>query len=460
MIAAPESGSGKTLVTCGLLRLLQRYGFQPAAFKCGPDYIDPMFHRKVLGVPSENLDTFFSPDGAVRDVLLRSVQEVSADIAVIEGVMGYYDGTGASGLEASSFDLAKQTDTPVILVVNARGMARSIVPLLQGFAAYEAPEGKIRGVILNCVSGNMAARMKQWIEEETDLRVAGYLPRDSRVSWGSRHLGLLQPEELKDLDRQMELLADTLEETVDLKELLDIAGEKDRKRAGQKKSTASGDGCAEDPVIAVARDEAFSFYYEDNLRLLKEAGARIVFFSPLHDTCLPEADGFLIGGGYPELHAEMLASNLSMKEAIRTRAEEGIPILAECGGFMYLQEYLEIPETEEKEAAPGLFRMCGVLPGTCRRADRLVRFGYLELTGNNAGYLSEGHRIRGHEFHYYDSTDNGAACRAVKPGKASAWECMTVRGNIMAGFPHLYYRSDPAFAVSFVQRCREYRKRK
>jgi cobyrinic acid a,c-diamide synthase len=479
MIAAPGSGSGKTLITCGLLRLLKRHGLRPAAFKCGPDYIDPMFHRKVLGIPSGNLDMFFSPGDAVKDVFRGALRRHPADIAVIEGVMGYFDGAGASGMEASSFDLAKRTDTPVILVVRAKGMARSIVPLLKGLADYEGPGGKIRGVILNCVTKSTAARMKQWIEEETKLRVAGYLPQDSALSWDSRHLGLLQPEELKDLDGQLDRLADLMEETIDTEVLLSIAGAEGRRAPEGQMPEDAGQSAGvyaameeDSPVIAVARDEAFSFYYEENLEVLRECGARIEFFSPLYDSDLPEADGLLIGGGYPELHAAELEANTAMREQIRAKAAEGMPVLAECGGFMYLQEYLEVPgageEAGKREAAGGRFRMCGVLPGSCRKTDRLVRFGYAELSGKtqdtgkttDAGYLPAGHRIRGHEFHYYDSTDNGDACLASKPGNTSTWDCMTVHGNVMAGFPHLWYRSDPAFAAAFVERCRERRKGK
>ena len=354
-------------------------------------------------------------------------------------------------------------------------MARSIVPLLKGYADYEGPGGKIRGVILNCVTKGTAARMKQWIEEETELRVAGYLPQDSALSWDSRHLGLLQPEELKDLDGQLERLADLMEETIDTEVLLSIAGAEGRRApGGQMQEGLKTEKQIPEAVIAVARDEAFSFYYEENLEVLRECGAEIVFFSPLHDSELPEADGLLIGGGYPELHAAELEANTAMREQIRAKAAEGMPVLAECGGFMYLQEYLEVPgagegeEARKREAAGGRFRMCGVLTGTCRKADRLVRFGYLELTGKtqntgktpDAGYLPAGHRIRGHEFHYYDSTDNGDACMASKPGNISNWDCMTVQGNIMAGFPHLWYRSDPAFAAAFVERCRERQKGK
>ena len=526
MLAAPSSGSGKTMVTCGLLRLLQRKNLRPAAFKCGPDYIDPMFHRQVLGIPSRSLDTFFSPadspvsGNTAKETMARACRRCGADIAVIEGVMGYYDGTGVSGTEASSCQLARQTETPVVLVVNARGMSRSISPMLKGFADYEKENPRIRGVILNRISSSMFPLMKKWIEEDTDLKVIGYVPNDNTLSWGSRHLGLLQPEEVADLQDQINHLADVLEKTIDIDALLQLAGtapaleiptdslrdgsagaftldESSRVEAvnAPARDEISGTEAANAPArndqtdcprIAVARDEAFSFYYEDNLELLQEMGAELVFFSPVHDRTIPRADGLLLGGGYPELHAKALADNETMKEQIRELASEGMPILAECGGFMYLQQSLDpgnqvsaagtgqdaddssirqsADASEKETSAKSLYQMCGVLPGSCRMTDRLVRFGYIELekkdgeTGT-AGYLQDGHHIRGHEFHYFDSTENGRECTAWKPGRKRSWDCMVVQGNIMAGFPHLYYRSDPDFAAAFVEKCRQFSKR-
>ena len=463
MIAAPASGSGKTLITCGLLRLLQRRNLRPAAFKCGPDYIDPMFHRQVLGIPSRNLDTFFSPadspvsGNTVRETMVRAVADSKSGISVIEGVMGYFDGTGASGTEASSCNLARQTDTPVILAVSAKGMGRSIVPLLKGFAEYERENGRIRGVILNRVTSGSFAAMKKWIEEDTSLKVVGYVPQDDSLRWESRHLGLIQPSETAGLQEQIDHLADVLTETVDLDALLEIARSAPPMDSCENVKQYASDPSS--PRIAVARDEAFNFYYEDNLEMLQECGARLVFFSPVHDRELPGADGLLIGGGYPELYARDLSENEAMRESIRARAAEGMPILAECGGFMYLQQAMELPG--KKDASKETFPMCGVLPGTCRKTDKLVRFGYIELEKNvteagTAGYLQSGRCIRGHEFHYFDSTDNGEACTAWKPGRQRSWNCMVVRENIMAGFPHLYYRSDPAFAGMFVERCRQF----
>ena len=472
MIAAPGSGSGKTLVTCGLLRLLQRKNLHPAAFKCGPDYIDPMFHRQVLGIPSRNLDTFFSPADSenaantAAATLARAAAKNGAGIAVIEGVMGYFDGTGASGMEASSFDLAQQTDTPVILILNAKGMSRSVVALLRGFTDYEKESRRICGVILNRISPVMFPMMKKWIEEDTDIKVIGYLPQDDSLSWGSRHLGLLQPEELTGLQEQIDHLADTLKNTIDQEALLDLASTappiRTPSESGGKKADPAGEKQVV-PRIAVARDEAFSFYYEDNLEMLQECGAELVFFSPIHDRIFPAADGLLLGGGYPELHAQALAQNEEMKAQICECAAKGMPLLAECGGFMYLQENLVLADrTAGKDGADQkTWKMCGLLPGTCRMTDKLVRFGYLELEkkdgqSGEAGCLKEGHRIRGHEFHYFDSTDNGHACTAHKPGRRRSWDCMVVQDNIMAGFPHLYYRSDPDFAAAFVEKCRQF----
>ena len=472
MIAALGSGSGKTLVTCGLLRLLQRKNLHPAAFKCGPDYIDPMFHRQVLGIPSRNLDTFFSPADSenaantAAATLARAAAKNGAGIAVIEGVMGYFDGTGASGMEASSFDLAQQTDTPVILILNAKGMSRSVVALLRGFTDYEKESRRICGVILNRISPGMFPMMKKWIEEDTDIKVIGYLPQDDSLSWGSRHLGLLQPEELTGLQEQIDHLADTLESTIDQEALLDLASTappiRTPSESGGKKADPAGEKQVV-PRIAVARDEAFSFYYEDNLEMLQECGAELVFFSPIHDRIFPAADGLLLGGGYPELHAQALAQNEEMKAQICECAAKGMPLLAECGGFMYLQENLVLADrTAGKDGADQkTWKMCGLLPGTCRMTDKLVRFGYIELEkkdgqSGEAGCLKEGHRIRGHEFHYFDSTDNGHACTAHKPGRRRSWDCMVVQDNIMAGFPHLYYRSDPDFAAAFVEKCRQF----
>ena len=445
LIAAPCSGSGKTLLTCALLRLLQRKGIRPAAFKCGPDFIDPMFHKKVLGTPSRNLDLYMAGEEGVRRSFAAGC--AGAQIAVIEGVMGYFDGTGLSGMEGSSCHLASVLQAPVLLAADVRGMSRSAAALIKGFADY-GEQKMIRGAFLNRVSPAVADRIGGWLESETGLPVLGSFPVDASLHIESRNLGLIEPDEIQDLLQKIDHAADLLTQTLDLEKLLAAAGSAPALQVGEG-ATAVAD--TSQITIAVAQDEAFSFYYEDNLEILEELGAEIVYFSPLHDEGLPEADGLLIGGGYPELRAQELAANTGMLSSIRRAAERGMPILAECGGFQYLQEELV-------DAEGNAHLMCGVLKGRSRMTKKLVRFGYVEVSGEGL-YFGTGRAIRGHEFHYSDSTDNGNACKAVKPGGRS-WDCMVVQGRIAAGYPHLYYRSDPAFAEAFVRECRKFRQEK
>ena len=486
LIAAPGSGSGKTLLTCALLRLLGRKGIRAAAYKCGPDFIDPMFHKKVLGTPSRNLDLYLAGEDGVRRSFAAGCEGTrrsfaaggedvrrsfaagceGAQIAVIEGVMGYFDGTGASGMEGSSYHLASVLQAPVLLAADVRGMSRSAAALIKGFTDY-GEQKMIRGAFLNRVSPAMANRISGWLESEVGIPVLGSFPADDSLRIESRHLGLVEPDEVPDLLQKIDHAADLLDQTLNLELLLEIAGDAPVLRVEKErlnKSVTAAESAQEDsaavsaredaaakasPVtIAVAEDEAFSFYYEDNLELLEELGAEIVSFSPLHDTSLPEADGLLIGGGYPELRAQELAANTFMISSIRRAAEQGMPILAECGGFQYLQEKLVDSEGIEH-------RMCGVLKGCSRMTNKLVRFGYVEVSGEGS-YFGSGRTIRGHEFHYSDSTNNGNVCRAVKPD-GRAWDCMVVQGRITAGYPHLYYRSDPAFAEAFVAECRKFR---
>ena len=442
MIAAPASGSGKTLFTCALLRLLERKGIRAAAFKCGPDFIDPMFHKKVLGTPSRNLDLYMAGEEGVRRSFAAGC--AGAEIAVIEGVMGYFDGTGASGMEGSSYELATVLQTPVLLTADVRGMSRSAAAMIKGFTDY-GEQKMICGAFLNRTSAVTAERIEGWLAKEAGIPVLGFFPADDELRLESRHLGLVEPEEIPDLQQKIDHAADILEVTLNLEALFMAAG---GAPALQVETGNPEEREGSSVTVAVAQDEAFSFYYEDNLELLEELGAKIVYFSPLHDRELPEADGLLIGGGYPELKAGELAANTGILASIRRAADSGMPILAECGGFQYLQE-----ELVDKEGTA--HRMCGVLKGSSRMTDRLVRFGYVEVSGEGL-YFGTGRTIRGHEFHYSDSTENGSACKAVKPGGKS-WDCMVVQGRIAAGYPHLYYRSCPAFAESFVIECGKFR---
>lgn len=442
MLAATKSGSGKTFLTCGLLRLLQTQGKKVQAFKCGPDYIDPMFHERVLQLPSRNLDTYFT--GRDRTQLIFQAAAKKSDISVIEGVMGYFDGIGLQDDTASSYELACVTQTPVILVVDAAGMGRSVIPLLKGFMTY-GEEHLIRGVILNRISPQLYPRMKQAIEAELPVQVVGYVPKCPEAVWQSRHLGLLLPDEVRDLQAQIDALAGILRESIDLQCLLGLAESAPDPETPDAPEVEPLQGVSamenRRPVrIAVARDAAFCFYYADNLELLEQNGAELVFFSPLADSNLPAADGMLLGGGYPELYGEVLEKNASMRRQIRQAADSGMPILAECGGFMYLQEKMT-------DMSGMTWEMCGALHGESTPTKHLVRFGYLELEKTG---------LRGHEFHYFDSTDNGAADCAVKPGSGRRWNCMVREKGIFAGYPHFYYASDPGFVRDFIRQCADY----
>ena len=456
MLAAPSSGSGKTMITCGILQALMDRGLSPASFKCGPDYIDPMFHTKVIGAKSRNLDTFFTDPKLTRYLFAKTASQ--SGIAVLEGVMGMYDGLGGVSASASSYELAAVTDTPVILVVNAKGMSLSAVPLIQGYIDYQKKLGKqvIRGVILNQTTKMTYQMLKPVIEEQTGTRLYGYVPRLPECAIESRHLGLVLPDEIGGLKQTLGRLGRALEECLDLDGMTALAeeapdyGEEETKMPPQIERFA---GIGNGVRIAVAMDEAFCFYYEDNLELLELLGARIEPFSPLHDGRLPEgAGGLILGGGYPELYAEGLSANKNMISQIRTAVGQNMPYLAECGGFMYLHE--------EMEDMDGIsWPMCGCIKGRSFKTPKLGRFGYITLRAKEEKeqLLLKGEEIRGHEFHYFDSTQPGEDFTAEKPAGRRHWDCIHAGRTSAAGYPHLYYWSNVNFAARFVQSAAEYK---
>ena len=450
MIAAPQSGSGKTLITCALLQALKEKNYYLESFKCGPDYIDPMFHKTVLGISSRNLDPFFTEDSITRMLLAKG--QDSRDLAVIEGVMGLYDGLGGIREEASSYALAKATNTPIILTVNARGMGRSLLALLSGFLQYDTAH-LIKGVILNQTPSSFASVLSKEIEETFHIPVVASFPVRDDVRIESRHLGLVMPYELEDIQSRLKIASQVLCENANIEQILEIAKsapklEYDVKRDIKQKLT-------EKTIrIGVARDEAFCFYYEDNLDLLKSLGAKLIFFSPLHDDTLPkELDGILFGGGYPELYLKELEENESMRNSVKSAIENKMPSLAECGGFMYLHD--TIFDSEKKP-----YKMAGVIHACCMKKERLVRFGYLTLNSKTDSFLQKGETIRGHEFHYYDSEDNGECAIAKKPVGTRSWECVHAGSDHWWGFAHLSYYSNPKFAEKFAEACRSYKTNK
>jgi cobyrinic acid a,c-diamide synthase len=443
MLCATGSGSGKTTITCGILQALINRGLKTAAFKCGPDYIDPMFHSTVIGTKSRNIDTFFSDRNTAR--LLLAQNAASADIAVIEGVMGYYDGI-ANTSTASSFDVASTTDTPAVLIVNCAGMSLSVAALVKGFYNFKVPSW-IQGVILNRISPSMYQQIKECIESTCPVKVYGYLPKVPDLTIESRHLGLVRPEEIPGLKAKLYALARQLEESLDIDGLLDLA-----KTAPPLQPTPINiSKCGQNLKIAVARDMAFCFYYEDNLQLLRDMGAEIIEFSPMSDYAVPsDADGLLLGGGYPELYGEILSKNTSMLDSVYCAIAGGMPTIAECGGFMYLHKTL----TDIDGVS---YKMAGVLNGHAYYTGRLGRFGYIELIGKTGSLIGPtGTQIKGHEFHYFDSTCTGSAFQAVKPVRGTVWSCIHAKENLLCGFPHLYFYSNPKCAEIFLMKCRVY----
>lgn len=458
MIAAPKSGSGKTMITCALLQLLKDSGKNVLSYKCGPDYIDPMFHKKVLGVPSKNLDTFFTDEKTTVQLFLD--ERADGDFAVLEGVMGLYDGLGGIYEQGSSYHLAKVTQTPIILVVDAKGMGKSVLALIAGFLQYDTHH-LIKGVLLNRMSKGYYDIIKPLIEKELSVKVVGYFPEQKDIGLSSRHLGLVMPDELADIKEQLDELAERLKKTIDLDMLLDIAVEAEEITKTTNTEQMQIQNQNNTVNIAVAMDEAFCFYYEDNLRLLEKCGAKLQYFSPLHDTKLPDnCDALLLGGGYPELYAKELSENLSMRNSIKTAFKTGLPTVAECGGFMYLHTYIHNICEEDADAQNYVFGMTGALDSECHFKGKLVRFGYIELEEKHNNFLPTDEKIRAHEFHYYDSTDNGADCIATKPATGRSYDCVISHDNYWLGFPHLYYPSNPHFAESFVRKAYEYRRNK
>ncbi len=431
VIGGTGSGCGKTTVVCAILKALKDRGLNVSAAKCGPDYIDPMFHKCALKVPSKNIDLFFSDDNTAKALFAEQAQ--GSDICVIEGVMGYYDGLSFDNDKVSTYSVSDVLSAPSVIVLNARGMALTASALIQGMINFR-DNSRIRAVILNNVSPMSFEPLKKAIEDKTGVEVLGFMPNDSNFNINSRHLGLVTPDE--STAEVLEKMSEAASKYIDLNRLMEIAAE-----AGElefERLSVKGGGKFK---IAVALDEAFYFYYSDNLELLRKMGAEIEFFSPIYDKTVPDADGMIIGGGYPELYAEKLSENTSMLNDIRIKIENGMPCLAECGGFMYLSSAIDN------------FRMTGIFKGNAYDTGKLSRFGYIELKSERE-YING---IKGHEFHHWDMDDSGSECTAVKHSGRS-WNCMSFYKNTIAGYPHLYYWSKPEFAQRFADRCRLWRK--
>ena len=439
LFAGTNSGCGKTTVTCSVLQTLVNRGLRVGAFKCGPDYIDPMFHSRIIGAKAANLDSYFFDDNTLRFLLAQNGSD--RDISIVEGVMGYYDGMGLTSTRGSTYSVARITQTPVVLVVGAKGASLSVLATIQGFLDF-CPDNQIQGVILNqctastyeALAGEMGKRFPG------QIRPLGFLPRLPDCTLESRHLGLVTAAEVEDLQEKLRILAVQAEKTLDLDGLLELAKAAPIVRCEPVELPRFA------PVrIAVARDRAFCFYYEDSLDALTRMGAEIVPFSPLTDPGLPEdIQGLYLGGGYPELYAGQLSENGSMRRSVKNALTQGLPCIAECGGFMYLTEAIaDLP-------------MVGYLPGRSFDNGKLTRFGYVRLRAEKDQMLCKaGEEIRGHEFHHWDCTEPGSDFSARKELSGKKWDCVVSTPTLYAGYPHFHFYANPSFAVNFYRACLE-----
>lgn len=446
MIAGATSGCGKTTVSIGIMAAMASMGKSVAPFKVGPDYIDPQFHRFVTGRESTNLDSFLLDESSVKQMLFEGSND--SDISVIEGVMGLYDGLGVKSCIGSSAHVSKITKCPVVLVLDGKGVSASIAAQVMGYAGFDT-DVEIRGVIINRVSGERHySILKEAIEHHTGVKCLGYLPKTDDLVLGSRHLGLIPAGEVKALSGKIEKLSELVKSHIDIDGLMEIAG-------GAYETQKSQDiadgliGYAKGLRLGVAMDKGFNFYYGANISLLQKMGFEVVYFSPINDKCIPSGiDGIYLGGGFPEVFADELENNVSMRNSIRESLENGMFAYAECGGLMYLTESITGLDGNESE-------MVGFLPARAVMTKRLQRFGYVEfecdgLTG----------RTRAHEFHrsYVEpKEDISTAYRVFKKresGEGDSWVCGFCKKNVLAGYAHVHFYSNTDFAKMIVDRIR------
>jgi cobyrinic acid a,c-diamide synthase len=434
LIAGTHSGVGKTTITLGLIRAFRRRGLVVQPFKVGPDFIDPLHHDHAAGRRSRNLDGWMLEPEVNRRRFAAATAD--ADVAVIEGVMGLFDGSEGKSDRGSSAEMARLLGVPVVLVVDASAMARSAAALIHGFARFD-PALNIAGVILNNVGGSIHADMIRDAVGES-VPIVGALPRKSDLIVPERHLGLHLPNEAR--EGYIDEIANLIEASVDLERLLET-----------QVTRLAPPGPAVQVLkrtrarVGIARDEAFCFYYADNLELLMAAGAELVEFSPIRDPLPEKVDGLYFGGGYPELHAEELAANTVTTVAVREFAATGGPIYAECGGLMYLARALRVQGSD--------YPLCGILPfGTTMEAP--LKLAYVEVE-TQGGLFGPGRSARGHVFHHSEivGSERPSRCYTVRTNRGEVGDEGYSQGGVLASYVHLHFASEPALASAFVDRC-------
>ncbi|AKL93571.1 cobyrinic acid A,C-diamide synthase CobB [Clostridium aceticum] len=449
LLAGTQSGVGKTTISTGIMGALKKRGLSVKPFKVGPDYIDPQFHHYVTGNPSRNLDGYMLEEETLKALFYKNL--AATDIAVVEGVMGLYDGRGIEKDQGSSAHIAKILNLPVILVINGSGMSSSAAAMVLGYKMYDR-DVDIKGIIINNVSGEKHySILKEVIERDTDTKCIGYLNKNVNIELKSRHLGLIPCGEVPELQKKVDEVVEMVEETIDIEALLGLATPMEAVKAPEK-------NLDKNLTIAYPYDDAFNFYYQDNLDLLRELGCNLVSFSPLKDRYLPEKiHGIYMGGGFPEVFAKELEDNHSIRQAIYKKAQEGLPIYAECGGFMYLSKGIQTFEGSYHE-------MVGIFDTAAEMTKRLQRFGYCEVTTReDSKFFKNSFTIKAHEFHravvkgeedhyIYD-------VKKTKDNKViDRWNCGQEKYNCIGAFPHIHFYSNPCFVESFIERCQVYKK--
>ena len=439
LIGGTHSGCGKTTIVCAILAALKARGLAVSSFKCGPDYIDPMLHKSVIGTDSYNLDSFFCDDNTL--VNLLCINGKNSDISVVEGVMGYYDGVNGRG---SAHSVSMATETSSVIVIDCKGSSESMGAVMKGFIDYEVPN-RISGFIFNRLPERLVSLAKE-LCQRFGTRYFGFFPVNS-FSLESRRLGLVTAAEVTDLKEKTRELGELAEKHILLDELISAAEAPLPEYTPLKVERIFKNS---KPKIAVANDKAFCFIYAENIALLRQLGCDIAYFSPINDKKLPEnCCGLILSGGYPELYASELSANSEMLAEVKGAVASGMPTIAECGGFMYLHDKMKMSDGRE-------YKMAGALSGTAYETSRLQRFGYVYLTANEDSLICDkGHKTAAHEFHYWDSTDCGSSFKAVK-ADGREWSCIRGGKSLYAGFPHLYFYSDISIAERFAAACAEF----
>lgn len=456
VIAGTGSGVGKTTLTLGLMAALKKRGRIVQGFKAGPDYIDPSYHTAVTGRPSRNLDTWMLTPEQMQEIFLRG--SLGADLSIIEGVMGLYDGKDPLSDRGSTAEIACLLNTPVILTVNIHSMARSAAAVVLGYQRFN-PKVNIAGVIVNWAGSEGHVRLVQAaIEKECGIPVLGWLERDPSIDIPERHLGLIPAIERGEIDPLFARLAQVVEKGIDVDQILSIAGQAPALETTEPSLFESQHPVNDDsPVIAVARDAAFNFYYPENLELLKQFGAELRFFSPLAGETVPEeADGLMIGGGFPEEFVDELATSAQVKHSFRQRIVDGLPTFAECGGYMYLSQAII-------DRAGLSHPMVGVIPAIVQMKDRLAALGYREVQAvTDTLLLKKGETARGHEFHYSTLTVQSEEYPYAyeSTGRRGKQQEGYARGNLLAGYTHLHFASNPTMVKRWMDACQQYKLRR